>query len=292
MNARMSLQPNAPKARRRHARGFTLVELLVVITLMGVMASLGATFVGRIVSGMQDTRARLNIAQSADAALARMSDELSASLPNSVRAVNNAAGMWVEWVPVVDAGRYRQAPDTVSGNPGDMFDPTDATDHSFDVIGSAVAATSSGQKIVFSNMGTPDSDVYSGNNRRSGVTLTGNGTNVAFTAGALLPASTTGGRFFIVGSPVSLGCSAGATAGTFDLTRYSNYGWQTNQPVAVASFTGGTATLVLSGLKSCTASYNTALANIGLLNLRLTAGDVNTAVHMDIVQQVAIDNTP
>ena len=282
------------KPRHLHRdRGVSLVELVVVMTLVAVMGSIGATLVTGIVRGQQDNRGRLTLAQAADSALARVALELENALPNSVRVTVNAAGTWIEWVPVTDAGRYRQAPDTVSGTPGDSFNPSDPTDNSFDVIGTALATPAAGSQIAWSNLGTTESDVYSGNNRRSGLAVSNAGKSVSFTATTALPSDAGTARFFIVGTPVTAACVTAAD-GTVELRRYSAYGWLASQPVAAATLAsaGATSAKLLGNLQGCSASYGTALANIGLLNLRIGLGDGVTSTQLNLMQQLALDNTP
>ncbi len=71
----------------------TLVELVVVLSVMAVVASIGATLVRRIVASQQDNRGRLVLAQQADSALAQLNDALSNALPNSLRVTSNAEGV-------------------------------------------------------------------------------------------------------------------------------------------------------------------------------------------------------
>ena len=277
--------------------GVSLVELVVVMTIIGVLSSIAVTMVTRVASGQQDNRDRLTLAVTADAAVARVADEVQAALPNSVRLISNVGGVWIEWVPVVDAGRYRRATDTVNVLPGDPLDLVDASDNQFDVIGTAIGnpagSVPAGSSLVLQNLGTPEADVYRGTSRRAGVVLTNAGRRVAFTANGALPNSTYTQRFFITNTPVTLACVA-APGGLFDLVRYSNYGWQSAQPASLthAAWAGATRALVLGGLGSCSASYSAALANIGLMNLRLSLGAAGSAAHMDFLQQLAIDNTP
>ena len=108
--------------RRPTQNGVSLVELVVVMTIIGVLSSIAVTMVTRVASGQQDNRDRLTLAVTADAAVARVADEVQAALPNSVRLISNVDGVWIEWVPVVDAGRYRGATDTVNLLPGDPLD--------------------------------------------------------------------------------------------------------------------------------------------------------------------------
>ena len=280
-----------PQAIKR-SRGATLVELVVVLTLLGVMASIGATLVSRIVAGQQDNHGRLTLAQAADGALTRVSTELEAALPNSVRVTVNAAGTWIEWVPIQDAGRYRQAPDTVSGVAGDILDLANAADNAFDVIGIALATPSSDAQIVFSNLGTPEADAYIGTSRRAGLAITNSGRHVAFTATTALGAGAGNARFFIVGTPITLACRIGSD-NTLQLQRITGYAWSAAQPVSSGAVAAATSTAVLlNKLVGCSAAYGTALANIGLLNLRLSIGDGISTARMDFMQQLAVDNTP
>lgn len=279
---------NEPTARRE--AGVTLVELVVVLTIIGLVVSIGATLVGRVVAGQQDNRGRLVLAMSADGALARLTDELQAALPNSLRVQASGSETWIEFVPVVDAGRYRAATDTLSGTPGDPLDLDDASDAGFDVIGTAIAALPAGSQLVLHNLGTPEADAYAGNNRRSGLVLGSSGRHVVFTPAGALPPSTGTQRFFIAGTPVSLACVAVGSG--FELRRYSGYGWLASQPTSAATLAAATNTLLQGGLASCSAAYSTALANIGLLNLRLGLADPNSAARMEFMQQVAVDNTP
>lgn len=274
----------------RGPRGVTLVELVVVITLVGVVASLSATLVSRVAASQQDTRGRLVLAQSADGAVARIADELQAALPNSLRLVASTNSFWLEWAPVLDAGRYRAASDSLlaTGDPLDLDNPADT---SFDVIGEPVTTVPAGAQLVIQNLGTPDADAYAGGNRRAGLVVTSGGRSVQFTAAGALPQVTDTRRFFVTGTPVTLACVADG-AGGYELARYSGYGWQATQPsgAAHAAWSGATRVTVLTGLSGCGASYSTALANIGMVTLRLSLG--SGSAKADFLQQVTVDNSP
>ena len=185
-------------------RGVTLVELVVVLTIIGLVVSIGATLVGRVVAGRQDNRGRLTLAMAADGAVARVADDLQAALPNSLRLTTRDSETWIEWVPVADAGRYRAASDTVAAAPGDPLDLDDASDNGFDVIGTPLGAAPADSQLVFHNLGQGEADAYRGDNRRAGLTLTNGGRHVTFTPAGALAASTGTARFFVVGTPVTL----------------------------------------------------------------------------------------
>ncbi len=178
-------------------------------------------------------------------------------------------------MPVLEAGRYRQAPDAANASPGDPLDLQDSADNSFDVIGPAVPSTVAGRDLVFSNLGNPDADAYSGNNRRAGLAVNSGGQNLSFTAAPGLAANPANPRFFVVGTPITLACVPSMGSGQ-ELLRHSNYGWLSAQPTASAALAAATRTRQLPGLRTCSAAYSTALANVGLLVLRLQGGVAST----------------
>ena len=278
----------------RAQQGVSLVELVVVLTIMGLIASLSATLVARIASSQQANRDRLTLAQTADAAIARVADELQAALPNSVRVSANAGGTWIEWVPVRDAARWRRSTDSVA--PGsDALDIDDATDTGFDVIGTPLASLGADSQLVVRNLGTPEAEVYAGNNRRSGLVRSATGRHLSFTAAGALPQSTDSARAFIVSTPLTLACvpeAAGTGTNTWQLRRYSGYGWLATQPASTVALGSGSSALLLGGLSSCAASYSSALANIGMLTLRFTLGAPGSGASLDVLHQLPLDNTP
>ncbi|MCE2660365.1 MAG: type II secretion system GspH family protein [Rubrivivax sp.] len=288
----MNRSPRRPSVilARSASRGVTLVELIIVLTIVGVIASLGATLVGRLATEQQAQRGRLNLAQSADGALAQVQTALQQALPNSLRVTVNAAGVWIEWIPLLDAGVARQAADA-TGTPSNPLDITDPLDTSFDVLGVPIATPSVPAWLVFQNLGMPESDAYLGNNRRAGLALSNGGSTVSFAAAGAVPAGNGSGRFFVVAAPQSIACRP-AVGGGYALWRYSGYGWQSAQPVSDGVLTTAATSLLASGLESCEAGYSQALANIGLLTLRLVAVQSEGTARMTLVQQVALDNTP
>lgn len=119
-----------------HRSGFTLVELVVVITLVGLVAAAGASLLLRPMEGFQEASRRAALTDRAAAALARIEREVRAALPNSVRV--SPDGRHVELLPALEGARYREGAGT---NPtgenhdagSDRFDfPQDA---SWNVLG-------------------------------------------------------------------------------------------------------------------------------------------------------------
>jgi MSHA biogenesis protein MshO len=281
-------------------RGVTLIELIVTLTLLGIVAAVGATMMASLAGSQRAGVDRLAAAGAADGALRRMSREIQGALPNSVRVARTSAGgvdtVFIEFVPVLEGGRFRAAVDTTASGPGDPLDLADAADNRFDVLGPAVAATAAGSELVIHNLGDTLADAYAGQNRRAGVSLPNAGTQVQFTPNGAFTESTGSHRFFLVGTPVSFVCEPAVLGGVagYRLWRLTSYGWQASQPTQLSSgpLASASRALLLEPLAACDAAYSVALANIGLLTARLAlpGGDGNAA--LPLLAQMPIDNTP
>lgn len=69
--------------------GFTLIEIIMVIVILGVLGSVGADFIAQAFRGFADTNTRLEIYEEGKTALVRMERELHGMLPNGICVTNN-----------------------------------------------------------------------------------------------------------------------------------------------------------------------------------------------------------
>lgn len=281
----MRLRRSAPS----RPGGFTLVELVLVMVLVGIVGTLGATFVSRAVEIYRTTVARVELADQANTALRRLARDLAAALPNSVRVTVADGGTYLEFVPVVSAGRYR-AFGSVAAEPGGN-DPLDLEavppDTSFQVIGVPVDAAAGNWLVVY-NLGNPQSDAYEGSNRKA---LSVSGSALATlswaSGGTAFPLHSPDQRFFVVDAPVTYFCGPDGV-----LTRYAGYGWSSVQPTLGGGGLAGATSVarLASQASACAFAIDAGMANIG--SVQVTLGLSRGGETVTLFQQVNYDATP
>ncbi len=266
--------------------GFTLVEMVVVLVLIGTLAGLGVQFIRPAVDAYAATIKRAGLAENADLLARRLERDLHAALPNSIRVTGTA----LEFIPVAGGGLYRSS--SKSGGGGDVL-RFDTADTSFEVLG-PVPVYASAQSLVITNLGSGSgADAYSGSNRSS--ISSANASDTVFSTDAmphvvsfaskqfLVPSPDS--RFHIVDAPVSYVCDTAAKT----LKRYQGYGWnaaQASPPV------GGTSATVSSMITACALKYSAGITSrTGLVTVSLTlTNDANES--MDMLVQVNVPNEP
>lgn len=139
-------------------RGFTLVELIMVIVLTGILAASLTIFMRPAIDAYFDSRRRADLIDMADIALRQMTRDIRRAVPNSV--IRHTATC-LQLVPSIAGGRFRTDadPDTSGSAPLNTSLPVT----SFDVLTPLGDTAKAGDWVVIDNQ--DGGEVYSGENR-------------------------------------------------------------------------------------------------------------------------------
>ncbi len=260
--------------------GFTLVELVVVITIISIVATITAGILRYPMEGYVDLGRRAELVDAAESTLRRMQRDVRQALPNSIRLRATATVDHIEMLHTVDGGRYR------AQGPGDILDFTKPDDR-FDVLGPLRANPTQGDWLVVYNVAASGvvGNAYGGDNRGI-IGLNATASDVRIDPAFEFPLASPNQRFFIVDEPVSYLCDS--VAGT--LQRVSGYtNLDPNNPPA--AFAGGVSTLMADHVESCSFTYTPGTSQrAGLVTLELVLADEGERVRL--LHQIHVENTP
>lgn len=271
------MRRNRPDSALRPG-GFTLIEMVVVMTITGILVAVVAVFISRPMQGVIDTTRRAGLADAADTALRRMSRDIHRALPNSVRVTQSGTIWYIEFLPVLAAGRYCESADCGSA-PLDFVTP--ATSFSYvgpqATLASGSIATS---EVVIYNLGVNGANAYAGDNTAPLSAISAN--TITLAASKTFPYPSPGHRFFIIGAPVSYVCTPGGS-----LLRVTGYTKQSAQPTT--SLSGGA--ILAKNVSACNLDYQqSAIDQFGLLYMTLKLTSNNESV--TLTHGVQISNVP
>jgi MSHA biogenesis protein MshO len=246
--------------------GFTLVELIVTIAILGIIAAVVVFVIQKPLEGQLRAQRRSELSDIADTALRRAGRDVRLAVPNSLRLAASGSNDYLELLLSRTGGRYRSQLDdgTVTGE--DFLDFT-ANDTIFDTLGRL--STLSGQVvtvgdlIVIHNLGISGANAYAGDNT-SAVTAFAPGGGAAANEdritinSKLFPLESPGRRFQVVSTPVTFECIPGALDangnGTGQFRRVSGYTIAATQPTGTY---GGTPVIapLANNVTSCDIQY-------------------------------------
>lgn len=302
----------------RRVCGVTLIELVVVMSLLAVISVVAAVALRDPVRAYVDTNRRADLADSADTALRRIAREVRIALPNSVR-VSGAGPIYLELLLTRTGGRYRAQADDFSA--GNILDLT-TSDSAFDSLGPL--ATDAGQTIAANDMlvvhnlfGAPSvttSNAYTFNQAAYNCTSATpdsancNSARITGTAAGVLPnearidfdarrfpLASPGNRFQVVSGPVTYVCAPGPADangdGTGTITRVSNYTVELAQPTG--AWAGAPVSTILArNVTACEITYDPLVVaqSRGLVSMRIALTRGNETVNLH--HAVHVSNVP
>ncbi len=289
-------------------RGFTLVELIMVIIILGVIGGTVAVFMRGPIDAYFASARRAALTDVADTTVRRIARDIRKALPNSVRmaASGNAC---IEFIPTKTGGRYR-----VDSAPAGL-DFT-AADTSFNMLGANPLPTDqrivSGDLIAVYNLGIPGSSAYNQDN----IATVGSAptetaapnveTTITFTTATQFPLASGSQRFHVIPTTenvVGYACTGVGTStvgqGTGTLYRYTvslatayaqPASCPTSAPVALSGRYVAVSTLA-TNVSTCSFDYSTPdLQRNALLRIALQMTEQSESV--SLYHEVHVNNTP
>lgn len=297
--------------------GFSLVELVIVITIAGIVAALSALMIGDQMLAFVDSSRRSDLVNNAETAVRYMAKDIRRALPNSLRTTSSGSREYLEFVPIEGAGRYRAEIGATSAAV-DVLDFS-LEDDSFQVIGvaSAFPSVNNNSRLVIYNIGQVDGsgDPVDGANVYAGVAsdgasgavpvldshvITAESNTISYDAldSSIIELATAHQfafespqkRFYVVEGAVTYECDPVAQ----EIIKYSGYtDLETDQPddSSSAPLSGATSSTVIDKVTAC--EFNYAQGNAqrsALLTITLTIEEDGESINL--LHQVHVDNAP
>ena len=305
------MRPIPPK--RHHQSGFTLVEAIMVIVLLGMIVGMVSMYMVPAVTSYVDSARRTEMANIADTALRRIGRDLRLAVPNTIRVSTVGSVTYLELLLAKTGGRYDE---TLAAN---CFASTCSSITTMGSVVETVAATvgvpagpgtgrylvatfvpASDRMIIYNQYNNAGNDCSATNPSAYCIASGFDNTSLlsavptdnadldvfTFAAKQFVPAGgSPTSRFQIIDGPVTYACDT--TSGT--LTRYAGYTIAAAQPTPPA---GGTSNLLATNVSApCTFTYSQGVfQRWGVLGLSL--GITISGETVNLYHEVHVNNTP
>ncbi len=307
-------------------KGYTLIELVMVITISSILSIAVGGFISRPITAYSNVLDRAELVDASTQALQRMVRDIQRAVPNSLRVKqdpNNANRIALEMVNIVEGMRYRA---TAPGLFLDFANPVSQ----FNVIGQfqfahnhPICITGNCRLVVYNtgaNTGgsipadnpSPGANVYStiAASNCSGclpppgsvtitpptttVTLTNPGSEgqITLSASTLFALPSTRQRIDIVDTPITYICDT--SAGIKNITRYSGYPINSVQPTdpTAAPLNTVQGAQLTKNVTGCNFTYQAGSSqNNGIITLSLTLTS-RMGETITLIRQVGVNNSP
>ena len=260
---------------RKLSCGFTLIEMIIVIVILGILSVGSVRFISQTTQGVIDSAERQRVASIGIIAMEKMSRELREALPNSIRV--DGSGECIEFVPIAGGSQYTDIPILTASTTVMAVNTgySGSLDTTYDRV--AVFPASLSQVYGGADPG-PISSVISAMSDANKETIT-------LSSAHQFLVDSPQRRFFIVKDPVTFCYSGGF------LYRYKNYGFQSTMGTSRPSTFAGGREVLVNSLTSATFSYVSAtLSRNGVVTINLALSEGGETQTLDY--EVIIRNVP
>ena len=197
----------------RRTSGFTLIEVITVLVILGIVAAIGSSFLITTINSYDKTQSRAKLVSKGRVVIEQMTRQLRAALPNAIRV--SGSGNCIEFLPIVGGANYLGTlPDSNNG----ASPVSSITTAPFDI------GLGTGRHVAVAAL--VEAEIYTNANPSSRVeitpTITGNDhTSISFTSLHRFIRNSINRRLFITDNPKRFCVLAG------NLIEYNGYNLNT-----------------------------------------------------------------
>lgn len=279
-------------ARNKTQAGFTLIEMITVIVLLGIIAGILTPFIAKAMQAYTHSKARASLVDKGRLALERLSREVRQAVPNSLSVLSGGSG--IEFVRSRAGGRYVEQFDDFgtefsrinrrfrkNANLTDLY--AVGTGLGFVAGDVLVIGNTSPGELQAGNTATTVTGIAATTAVGPGNDGTSNGQILSFAAHQFAVESP-GKHFSIVDRTVEVGLT-GSTLRWFSSSGLSNYD-------GAVDWSGGDPALT-DGVTAVSFAYAPGTPqSTGVLRVDLQLADATTGQSIRLYREVHVRNTP